>query len=304
MTRRAAGAFLLVILTVVGACSPVSPTPLPTRTPKPTFTVAAGAATVPPAPTETTRSASQVGPSATPSAEPQSISTESQPTASVAAAVSPTPTSAPSATLTATPTATAEPSPTPAPTIMASPTAEPTATPVPTATPLPCPEGYALHVQESLGFSVCYPQGWLVSDYEDPENGARGVSFDAPGSDRVTGAALQFATVQVAPNTTGLEGEAYIEAKGTALINQYMEVLVGWPYTLTLDGQAGVEIAYEAALPYGNEIIAVLGWRTLVLVDGQEWTIEVVGRGEYRDGMEAFHTAFMESLLFLSLHDG
>jgi hypothetical protein len=167
---------------------------------------------------------------------------------------------------------------------------------------LPCPAGYTLHVREALGFSVCQPEGWSVSDYQDAENNAAGVSFDAPSSDRLTGAGLQFFTVEVAPNTTGLQGQDYLEATGIALINRYKEVLVGWPYTVNVDGQPAVEIAYEAALPYGEQIVAVLGWKTVVLVDSQEWTIEVVGRGEYREQVEALHTSVQESLKVLSLH--
>jgi hypothetical protein len=169
---------------------------------------------------------------------------------------------------------------------------------------LPCPAGYTLHIHESPGFSVCQPEGWNVSEYEDVENDAKGVSFDAPASNRMTGAELQFLTVQVAPNVTGLQGQEYLEATGTALINRYQAVLAGWPYTLDVDGQAAVEIAYEAALPYADEMVAILGWKTVVLVEGQEWTIEVVGRGEYREALEALHTNILEGLQFLSLHVG
>jgi hypothetical protein len=136
------------------------------------------------------------------------------------------------------------------------------------------------------------------------ERGAKGVSFDAPASNRVTGAELLFFTVEVAPNETGLQGQDYMQATGTALINRYLEVLVGWPYTLYLDGQMAVEIAYEAGLPYGADMVAILGWKAVVLVDGQEWTIEVVGRGEYREALETLHTSVVEGLQFLSLHGG
>ncbi len=311
MTKRTTVACLLAILIVVGACAPVSPTPLPTRTPKPTFTASAGMTALAPVPTETSRAISQAELSATPSSEMAGTgSTTPSPLATAAAgqtvAATTTPSAMPTATATVTwtPTATAEPSATPTATHTPSPTPEPTATAIPTATALPCPAGYTLHIHESPGFSMCYPEGWLVSDYEDAEQSAKGVSFDAPASDRVTGVNLQFFTVQVAPNVTGLQGQDYLQATGTALINRYREVLVGWPYTLTADGQAAVEIAYEAALPYANEMVAVLGWKTVALVDGQEWTIELVGRGEYREALEVLHTSVLESLRFLSLHSG
>jgi len=304
MIKRATGACLLAILMVAGACAPVSPTPLATRTPKPTFTISSGVATLGPAATETTRLISQAEPTAMPSSEVTGEGIATPLPVVTAAGQTVAATATPSATPTATwtPTATAEPSPTPTFTHTPSPTAEPTATLAPTATPLPCPAGYILHTHETPAFSICHPEGWLVSNYEDAEHGARGVSFDAPASDRVTGAELQFFTVQVAPDVTGLQGQAYVEATGTALINRYMDVLVGWPYTLEVDGQAAVEIAYEAGVPYAEEMVAILGWKTVVLVNGGEWTIEVVGRDEYREALEALHTSVVESLQFLALH--
>ena len=46
-------------------------------------------------------------------------------------------------------------------------------------------------------------------------------------------------------------------------------------------------------------MVAVAGWEAVMLADGQQWAIEVVGRTEYRENLEAVHTTFLESFHLL-----
>jgi hypothetical protein len=164
---------------------------------------------------------------------------------------------------------------------------------VPTPAPPSCPAGYDLHTHGSIAFSACCPTGWAISDYEDAAQGIRGVLFQAPGSDRNSGAGLRTISVRVAPNTTGVSGDDFLNAAALALFRKYGNPLLDHIDTLQVDGRVGVEAAYQRELPFATGTVQVTGWEAVFLVDNQQWTIEVVGRSEYRAELEGIHNEFL-----------
>lgn len=135
--------------------------------------------------------------------------------------------------------------------------------------------------------------GWIISDLEDAAQGIRGVLFEAPGSDRNTGAGLKSLSVQVSPNTTGASGDGFLNATALALLRKYGNRLLDHIDTLEVDGRVGVEAAYQRELPFATGTVQVTGWEGVFLVDNQQWTIEVVGRSEYRAELEGMHNEFL-----------
>jgi hypothetical protein len=270
---------VLVSLLLLSACARSGtpmPTPEPTRTPKPTFTPTVDRPTLVAMNTDTPVQTAPPTDTPVPAAE--------------------TPTSgAYPAPSTAVPTGTGLPTETPVPTDTPVPTATslPTNTPVPTATSVPCPEGYDFHVHESLGFSACYPRDWVISEEEESEQGTRLVNFMSPTSDRSTGAGLKFISVAVGPNPTDASGEDFLKAMATTMIQRYQQALAGWPHSIQVDEQAGVEAKFQIALPFPTEVVDVVGWEGVFLVDNQAWTMVVLGRNEYADELQGIHDEFL-----------
>jgi len=121
----------------------------------------------------------------------------------------------------------------------------------------------------------------------------RAVDFQAPASNRDTGEGLKYISVQVSPNPTGLSGEDFQQAMATALIREYSGVLLGWPYTIAVDGREGVEAKYERIAFFGTAKVTITGWEAVFLVNDQQWAIELVGRSEYRGELEGIHSEFV-----------
>jgi len=69
--------------------------------------------------------------------------------------------------------------------------------------------------------------------------------------------------------------------------------LLGWPYTIVVDGRDGVEVKYEKIAFFGTAKVTVTGWEAVLLVNDQRWVIEVVGRSEYRGELEGVHSQFV-----------
>jgi hypothetical protein len=295
---------LLAIVVLLSACSQAAPVPKakPTRTPKPTFTFTRGTPTLVPAvsvtPVPVVTDAGS--PAATPSAAATNApSLTARGTVTPSPASSGQPTAAPSATgkATATPsaTATAVPTKTPSPTA----TTVPTETTSPTATAMPCPPGYDLHIHSAPGFSACHPTGWVLSEQEDPEKATRWVYFDAPTSNRDTGEGLKVIALSVSPNATGKSGEEFLSSTALALIKQYSDFLVEWPYLVVVDERKGVEANYQVGLPFQMGRVPVIGWKAIFLVGDQQWVLEVVGRNEYSDELQSIRDEFVARFHFV-----
>gem|GEM_PF-1636693 len=290
MNQRTRFAYLLVVLVFVTACAHTpSIESVPTRTPKPTFTTMSDTSTP---------VATRPGPSATDTVYPSvaAISTSTtQPTATIRPTNTAYPTTAARPTDTARPTATSVPTATPMP----------TATPIPAATPSPtalsCSAGYDLHTNAQLGFSACYPTGWVVSQHEDQEHAMRGVSFVPPTMDADTGVGFKIITVSISPGITGSNEEEILKAIALQLIRKYEKVLLGWPYDVLVDGRKAVEANYEITTLSGSEVMKVTGWEATFVASGRQWTISVAGRSEYRAELEDIHNQFLSHFHLLPL---
>jgi hypothetical protein len=136
-------------------------------------------------------------------------------------------------------------------------------------------------------------------EYEDPQQATRRVDFDSPASNPDTGEELMFVSVRVSPNPTGSSDDEFLAATAISLINKYSEGLLSWPSSIEVDGRDGVEANYETALPFATGVVTVTGWEAVFLVDSRQWTIEVVGRSEYRGELEGIHGEFLSSFHLL-----
>lgn len=282
---------VLVSFLLLTACAPSGtpmPTLEPTRTPKPTFTPTVDRPTLVAMNTDTPVQMALPTDTPVPAAETPTSGAYPAPSTTV-----PTGTGLP--THTRVPTGTPVPTNTPVPTA----TSLPTDTPVPTATSVPCPAGYDFHVQESLGFSACYPRGWVISEEEESEQGTRLVTFMSPTSDRSTGAGLKFISVAVGPNPTDASGEDFLKAMATTMIQRYQQALAGWPHSIKVDEQEGVEAEFQIALPFPTEVVDVVGWEGAFQVDNQVWTMVVLGRNEYADELQGIHDEFLANFHLL-----
>ena len=286
---------LVLVLAALSACGPTSapvPTPKATRTAKPTFTsmaqtpgvVARASATPAAGATKITSATLTARPGTTPAAR-ETAATAASTVTKVAATGT--------RTTVSTPTATSVPTPTPSPTA----TAVPTETPVPTATPLTCPAGYGLYTHPSLGFSACRPDGWTVSEEDDALEARHWVIFQAPGSNRDTGEGFKLIGVSPSANTTGNSGDEFLGASALALIKEYSDWLVEWPYALTISGRDAVEANFQMSLPFQSGRVTVVGWKAFFLANDQQWLIQAMGRSEYRDELQGIHDEFLARFL-------
>jgi hypothetical protein len=155
-----------------------------------------------------------------------------------------------------------------------------------------CPDGYDFHVDTNVGFSVCYPAGWVISEFEEPEESRTIFVFDSPSMDAQTGAGFKMIVVQISPNTASSEEEALTIA-AEQLTENFGEVLLDPPHDVTLDGRRAVEATFEILLAFGEEeaeeIIESFWWETVSVTDDKQWVIRLAGRSEYRQELEAIH---------------
>ena len=296
MNLRVELACLLAIAVMANACAP-SVTRMPTRTPKPTFTTVSSTATPEGSLTDTPDFSTSSVSTAAPGATGASVSTA---TSGPTGAQVSTGTPQAMATDTATLTAAAGPTDTPATTA----TPVPTDTPPPTATPLPCPAGYAYHLDAKTGFSACYPTGWVVAEYEDPEQMIRWASFDSPTMDADTGAGFKMITVTASPNSASSEEEA-LRIATEELTETFGQVFVSPPEELVVDGRRAIQAHYEIHLAFGDvqeedledielaEIPLTTWWETVFVTDERQWTILIAGRSEYLAELEDIRSQFL-----------
>jgi hypothetical protein len=150
-----------------------------------------------------------------------------------------------------------------------------------------------MYTHPSLGFTACHPAGWAVSEEDDPQQAARWVIFNAPTSNRDTGEGLMFLGVGLSANTTGKTGDEYLAASALALIKEFSDFLVEWPYSIRVGERDMVEANFQLGMPLQSGRVMVVGWKGYLLAGAQQWMIQVVGRSEYRNELQAMHDEFV-----------
>ncbi len=176
----------------------------------------------------------------------------------------------------------------------APPTPTATATTAPTAST--CPAGYDPHVDTLIGFSACYPAGWVRSQREDRENQTRWVDYATPASG--TGSELKFVSVRVAPRMADSTDDALLKTVAKWLTQEFPQGLI--TSALLVDGQEAIEVRHEATLVLGREVLGVTAWTAVFLARDQQWEIEVAGRSEFREELERIHDQFLPHFLILT----
>jgi hypothetical protein len=187
---------------------------------------------------------------------------------------------------------------TPVPTASHTPTALPSPTAVATS-PIPaeCPVGYSLYTNNNMGFSACYPDGWLVIGREDPENELKLVTFVAPAG--TEGAGLRSVSVTVTPVIAGYSDADFLQEIDNWLLQEYYDRLLSRPQIIDLDAHKAVDAGYEARVVLGREVVEVTRWVTALRAHDQRWFIDSVGRSQHRDELETIRAQFLSSLHIL-----
>jgi hypothetical protein len=191
------------------------------------------------------------------------------------------------------PTATRVPTSRPRITVLQSPTlaVSVTETPEPTPLPLTCPAGYSLHADARMGFSACYPEGWLVLTQEDPEVELVRVAFNPPEGSR--GAGLRFIPVSTTPALPVFTDEEFLQEIDNWLQLEYYQRLLTQPQIILLDQHKAVDAAYETRVVLGREVVDVTRWVTALRAHDRRWFIEVAGRTQYREELERIRAQFL-----------
>jgi hypothetical protein len=191
------------------------------------------------------------------------------------------------------PTATRVPTSPPKITVLPSstPAVQATDTPAPTPAPLNCPVGYSLHVEAAMGFSACYPEGWLIVTSEDPQSELMRVTFNPPQGSR--GAELRFISVSTTPALPAFTDEEFLQQIDNWLQQEYYERLLTQPHIILVDEHRAVDAAYEARVVLGREVVDMTRWVTALRAHDRRWFVDVAGRTQYRDELEHIRAQFL-----------
>jgi len=187
---------------------------------------------------------------------------------------------------------------TPVPTASHTSTAVPSPTAVVTVSvPAECANGYRQYVNNDMGFSACYPDGWLIIGREDRENELKLLTFVAPAG--TEGAGLRSLSVTVTPVIAGYSDVDFLQEIDNWLLQEYYDRLLTRPQIIDLDAHKAVDAAFEARVVLGREVVEVTRWVTALRAHDQRWFIDFVGRSQYRDQLEVIRAQFLSSLRIL-----
>ena len=177
----------------------------------------------------------------------------------------------------------------------------PAPVPSPTIGALPCPPGYGLHVDTPIGFSACYPAGWLVWKQEDEINALQRVDFTVPMPDNGTRTGLRFVSITVSPGTIGSNEDEFLQSIAKWLTQEPQQEWLARPQMIRVDGWRAVDAGYEGTVVFGREVVGVTRWVTAFWANDKQWIIEVVGRSDYRQELEEIHNQFLPYFHLLPL---
>ena len=161
-----------------------------------------------------------------------------------------------------------------------------------------CPDGYDLHVDTQMGFSSCYPSGWILLRGEE-ESGLEWVGFLSPAADWKTGNEWRLVLIKSLPSNV-VPGDEFLLAAEELLVNNYGQKLLGLPMHITVDGQQAVEVSYiEEPGLFAEGVAKLTGWTVVFLANGKQWVIEVTGRSGYRLELEGVHQQVLKEFHIL-----
>jgi hypothetical protein len=146
-----------------------------------------------------------------------------------------------------------------------------------------------------MGFSACYPEGWLVSTSEDPSSELMRVAFNPPEGSR--GAGLRFISVSTTPALPAFTDEEFLQEIDDWLQQEYYQRLLTQPHIILVDEHRAVDAAYEARVVLGREVVDMTRWVTALRAHDQRWFIDVAGRTQYREELERIRAQFLAYFL-------
>jgi hypothetical protein len=196
------------------------------------------------------------------------------------ACASNTPTTVPSATATPLPQSTATPLP------------APTATPLSDSTPSPCRAGSEAYTDSTIGFSACYPSGWQISGFEDPESKTQGVDFVSPTDD--THPVPNYISVRVAPIDSDESEEKILEQFAISLMNR--RSATGQPVVpiaaVLIDGHSAAQDTLTNVTFVEGQQVGLTGWIAGFPAQRRMWYITVTGPTEQQMDLEDIYQEF------------
>ena len=200
-----------------------------------------------------------------------------------------TPTTVPSPTATPRPASTA----TQLPESTATPLPAPTATVPSDSTPAPCREGSELYTDSTIGFSACYPFGWEISPFEDPESEGAGVDFISPTD--AANPAPQNISVRVAPAKSDESEAKLLEQFAIYLMN--LRSASGRPVVpiaaIVIDGRSAAQDTLESATVVEGQRFELTGWIAGFPAQQQMWYIAVTGPSELQMDLQDIYEEFV-----------
>ena len=169
----------------------------------------------------------------------------------------------------------------------------PTPTPRPTMTPLPCPSGYDAYADGETGFSACYPAGWQVSQYEDPEQKAAGVDFVS--STQESDPAAKRISIRVGPASPDSSEDELLESFVIELMNRRSRSgrELGPIAAIQVDGRRAAEDNLEWSVGLGSDRVDLRGWVAGFPANQKMWYITVSGPDESAEEIEGIYRQFL-----------
>jgi len=163
----------------------------------------------------------------------------------------------------------------------------------PSETPLPCPIGHERYVDGEAGFSACYPSGWTMSFYEDPEKKTVGVDFTSPT--KAASPMPQRMSVRAAQVTTGYDETQLLENLAIELMNRKarsgQEVVP--IQSILIDGWQAAEDVQEGPAQLGGVQVGITQWMAGFPAYQHMWYISVSGPSEQKEEVEKIYRQFL-----------
>jgi len=198
-----------------------------------------------------------------------------------------------------TPTAVPSPTATPFPESTATPLLAPTATVSSDSTPLPCRAGSELYTDSTMGFSACYPIGWEISPFEDPDSDGLGIDFISPTD--AANLAPKNISVRVAPIESDESEDKLLEQFAIYLMN--LRSASGRPVVpiaaIVVDGRSAAQDTLENATVVEGQRVELTGWIAGFAAQKHMWYITVTGPSELQMDLQDIYEEFVSQFHLL-----
>jgi len=150
-----------------------------------------------------------------------------------------------------------------------------------------------LYTDSTIGFSACYPIGWEISPFEDPESEGLGVDFISP-TDAAKPVPYNI-SVRVAPVDSDESEAKLLEQFAIYLMNR--RSASGRPVVpiaaIVIDGRSAAQDTLESATLVEGQRVELTGWIAGFPAQRQMWYITVTGPSELQMDLQDIYEEFV-----------